>query len=94
MKVEHQPSRQRFVASLAGGEGELTYRQLNAQVLDLVHTSVEPALRGRGMGGALVRSAMEYARGAGLKIVPTCSYVEHWLESHPEYQDLVTTRPG
>jgi uncharacterized protein len=89
LKVEHEPAKHRFAVHLPEGEGELVYAQPSSQVLDLVHTGVQPTLKGRGVGDALVQAAVAYARDKGMRIVPTCPYVQHWLKSHPEAQDLV-----
>ena len=53
--VRHEQEGQRFVAELEGEEAELTYRRPDARTLDLHHTWTPPALRGRGVAGALVR---------------------------------------
>lgn len=90
--VVHEPANRRFAVHLPEGEGELTYAQRSPRVLELVHTGVQPTLKGRGVGDALVQTAMAYAREKGMQIVPTCSYVQHWLKSHPEAQDLVVQR--
>lgn len=89
MKVEHEPASRQFALHLPEGEGELVYKEISPQLLDLVHTSVQPSLKGRGAGDALVRASIAYAREKGMKIVPTCPYVQHWLKSHPEANDLV-----
>ena len=89
VRVEHEPEKKRFAVHLPEGEGELVYVQRSPQVLELVHTEVQPSLKGRGVGDALVQTAVAYAREKGMHIVPKCSYVRHWLKSHPEAQDLV-----
>jgi predicted GNAT family acetyltransferase len=89
MIVEHDEARTRFVVYAEDGEGELTYLRKGEKVLDLVHTAVDPNLEGRGVASALVRAAVDHARTAGLRIVPSCSYVRAWLERHPDAQDLV-----
>ena len=79
--VDEQEGR-RFVYREAGGEAELTYR-LNGTRLVLVHTEVPDALGGRGVGGRLVRAAVERARAKGETIVPSCPFARKWLEDHP-----------
>lgn len=90
--VEHHPKRHRFAAHFPEGDGELIYKPIAPHTLDLVHTEVDPALRGRGIAKALAREAFAYARREHLKIVPTCRFIQGWLEQHPEEQDLITTR--
>lgn len=92
VNVVHEPDKLRFVAHFPEGDGELTYRRIAPHTLDLVHTGVDPALRGRGIASALARAAFTYARRKNLKVLPTCPFLQHWLAQHPEERDLVTTR--
>ena len=62
----------RFELTVDGHTAELVYR-LDPPVLELVHTGVPDALEGEGVGGRLVRSAVELAERDGLTIVPTCA---------------------
>jgi predicted GNAT family acetyltransferase len=50
----------------------------------LVHTEVPEQLGGRGIGGQLVRAALEWAARDGLVIVPWCPFARKWLTDHPE----------
>jgi predicted GNAT family acetyltransferase len=92
--VEHDPKRNRFVARFPEGDAELAYVRVAAGTLDLTHTFVPPALRGRGIAEALVRAALAHARQQHLKLIPTCPYVARWLDRHPQERELVTTRTG
>ena len=58
-------------------------------VLTLVHTEVPRQLRARGIASRLVHDALEQVRAEGLKIVPRCDFVRHYLDTHPEFQDLL-----
>jgi predicted GNAT family acetyltransferase len=48
-------------------------------------------LRGRGVGEALAETAFAYARAQGMRVVPTCPYVQRWLAKHPEQGDVVVS---
>lgn len=91
MRVEHEPARNRFIVRLPEGEGELVYRMADATTIDLLHTGVQPTLRGRGVAETLVQAAFDHARSNGLRVVPTCPYVQRWLKSHPEAHELLRT---
>ena len=68
--------------------GYLLYtREPDAVVL--VHTDVDPAFEGRGLGSRLVAGALDDLRARGLRIVPVCPFVTSYLRRHPEYADLV-----
>lgn len=52
--------------------------------VDAVSTQVDPATRGQGIAGLLVQALVDDALAQGTKIKPTCSYVERWLDKHPD----------
>ena len=71
--------------------GTLTYR-VRPDRVTLVHTEVDPAYEGKGMGSRLVRGAIDDIRERGLKLVPRCEFVQAYLARHPELSDLVVPR--
>lgn len=80
--------RQRFEVDLGGETAVLDY-QLQNGAITLRHTEVPTLAEGKGVGSALARHALEYARSEGLRVVPRCRFVAAYLERHPEYADLV-----
>jgi predicted GNAT family acetyltransferase len=87
--IEHDPDHNRFVARLERGVAHLSYERAAAKVLDLQHTVVPRGARGRGVGEALVQTALDYARDQGLRVIPTCPFVSRWIAAHPDYEPLV-----
>jgi len=74
-----------------GGElaGFLEYRG-RGDVRALVHTEIDPAYEGRGLGGRLVGFVLDDVRAReGMTIVPVCSFVHKYLAEHEEYLDLL-----
>lgn len=88
VSVQHHSAQQRFVAVVDGFEAELEY-QLRGDQIVITHTGVPDAIGGRGVASDLVRAAFEYARGAGYKVRPACSYAAAWAERHPEFSQLL-----
>ena len=88
MTVEYDPDKSRFFVRLPDGEAELFYEPFSDDVLDLQHTEIPPSGRGQGVGDALVRAALTYARERGMRVIATCPYVQLWLRRHP------AERPG
>ena len=88
MTVEHDPDKSRFFVRLPDGEAELFYQPFSDDVLDLQHTEIPASGRGQGVGDALVRAALTYARERGMRVIATCPYVQLWLRRHP------AERPG
>lgn len=58
------------------------------------HTEVDKAFGGRGLGTTLIAAALADTHAAGKRIVPTCSFVEAYVGSHPEYADAVDPPAG
>lgn len=84
MTVQHDPANSRFLVHLDDGEAQLIYTPFSEDILELQHTEVPPSGQGHGVGDALVRAALAYARENGLRVVATCPYVQAWLRRHPE----------
>ena len=53
------------------------------------HTEVDSDSGHSGLGGTLVRAALDDVRSKGGTVVPRCSFVRGWIERHPEYRDMV-----
>jgi predicted GNAT family acetyltransferase len=73
----------RFETTVDGHRAELVYRRVGDRLV-LVHTAVPDQLEGQGIGGQLVRAAVEAAERDGLSVVPLCPFAKHWLEKHPD----------
>ena len=85
---KHLVTSGRFELERDGHTAFLDYK-LGAGVLELIHTEVPPELRGGGVGSAIVRGALDYARENHLKVDVICPFVAAYLSRHPEYSDLV-----
>jgi predicted GNAT family acetyltransferase len=71
------------------GHKALAAYQREGDRISFTHTEVPEELEGQGVGKALVAGALEQVREEGLKIEPLCSFVRHYVETHPDVQDLV-----
>ena len=85
--IAHDPARGRFTTEVDGQAGYLEYQRAG-DVMKITHTIVPPAIGGRGIAGALVRTALAYARAEALKVDPRCSYADTWMRKHPEFDEL------
>ena len=89
--LQETGNRGRYEARLAGKDavGELTYSRQGAATLLADHTGVPDALRGQGVGQALVQRLVNDARKNGLKVVPVCPFVRAMWKRHPEWSGVM-----
>jgi predicted GNAT family acetyltransferase len=85
IEVRDNPDESRYELLLDGElAGVADYRDRAGRRI-FVHTVVDPAFSGRGLGNRLARGALDDALEHGLPIVPRCPFIRSWLERHPEY---------
>ena len=78
----------RFELERDGHVASLQYT-VAGHVLALLHTEIPEALRGSGIASTLAQTALDWARDHHLKVDVVCPFVTAFLETHPEYSDLV-----
>ena len=88
LNIVHNEQGKRFETSIDGHTGYISYQDRGDKLV-YDHTIVPDELGGRGVGSALVKYALNYARENDKKIVPQCSFVASYIDKHPEYQDLL-----
>jgi uncharacterized protein len=74
--------------------GLIQYLPEEEDTVLLVHTEVDPAFEGQGLGERLVADALDDLRARGLKLVPLCPFVRAYLRRHPDQADLVAGDPA
>ena len=88
-RVRADDSASRYVLEIDGDNvGTLEYED-DGDVVDLVHTEVDPSRRERGLGSELVAGALDDLRGKGRRVRATCPFVRRFVDGHPDYADLV-----
>ena len=75
LQIDDNPEEHRYEALLDGKlVGFIQYR-LHDGRMTMVHTEVEPAYEGQGVGSELAKVALEDVRDRGLKVVPRCPFI-------------------
>jgi len=94
--VKNNAQSRSYDASVDGEvAGVLVYEQAEDRRVVFTHTFVAPRFRGRGLGNVLVRGALDDVRARGLTVTNFCDLVARYLDTHPEYADLLDpTHPG
>ncbi|GAA4183017.1 GNAT family N-acetyltransferase [Streptosporangium oxazolinicum] len=87
--VKLSPGGDAFVAEVDGRQAGRLDLVRRDGVIVYPHTKVQPEYEGKGVGAALVRTALDAARAENAKVVPLCWFVREWIDRHPDYADLV-----
>lgn len=88
LNISHNEQSKRFETTIDGHTGYISYQERGDKLV-YDHTIVPQELGGRGVGSALVKEALNYARENNKKVVPQCSFVASYIDKHPDYQDLL-----
>ncbi len=78
----------RFELERDGHVATLQYT-IAGNVLALLHSEIPEALRGSGVASTLAQTAFDWARDHRMKVDVVCPFVAAFLETRPEYSDLV-----
>ena len=89
MNVRNNEERSRYELVSGGRVVAIVDYIVRGDTLVFPHTEVEPQMRGRGLGAILIKETLDDVRRTGRTVVPACWFVADFIESHPEYDDLV-----
>ncbi|HWH22389.1 MAG TPA: GNAT family N-acetyltransferase [Allosphingosinicella sp.] len=87
-RVVNNEAEGQYELKVEGATALAAYR-LKDDRISFTHTQVPPELEGRGIGTRLIKGALDDVRTRGLRVVPICSFVRHYMESHDEVRDLL-----
>jgi predicted GNAT family acetyltransferase len=69
--------------------GVVTYHDRGSR-RSFLHTEIDPAYEGHGLGSRLVRHVLDDARTNGYDVLPHCPFVRAYIDEHrTDYLDLV-----
>ena len=87
-EVRNNEAEHRYELEVEGELALAAYRLSDDRIV-FTHTEVPTALEGRGIASKLVKAALDDVRDKGLKVIPACAFVKHYIDKHPEAQDLL-----
>ncbi|MBG6212471.1 MAG: N-acetyltransferase [Cryobacterium sp.] len=91
LMVRREPEQSRYTVWLGGETVGLADYVTTSNAVHFTHTEIDPAQRQLGVASILIEQALDDVRArTDLAVVPACSYVAHWIDTHAEYQDLLT----
>lgn len=94
LKIDHNVKESRLVGLKKNSRyeevGEIRYRQLAEDNLELYWTEIKEDLRGKGYGTELVKQVLEYAIERRISVKPSCSFINDFLMRHGEYGKTIS----
>ena len=69
--------------------GEMNYIFAGPAKMIIVHTEVNEAYEGKGLGMQLVQAGVAYARENHMKILPLCPFAKKIFDVTPEFADVL-----
>ena len=89
VEVRDNPEKRQFEAYVEGRLAGFSAYDLTDDGIMILHTEVDDAYEGQGVGSAMVRQMLDRLRADGdLKVTVLCPFVNAWLRRHPDYQEL------
>lgn len=89
IEVIHHPDVNRYLILEDGVQVGLAAYRRTEDAIDIVHTEIDPAHGGKGLGGKLVQGMLDQIRAEAGTIIPSCPFVASWVDKHPDYEDLL-----
>ena len=93
-EVVDVPDRKRYEIRRHGTMLGYAAYQKTDELIVFTHTEVDPSVEGQGIGGQLVRGALDHVRTLAVPVLPICPFVQAWMARHPDYIDLDYRRPA
>jgi uncharacterized protein len=93
--VRDNPESQTYDA-MVGDEiaGTMLYEHEGPRLV-LTHTAVQTRFQHQGIATALIAATLDDIRAKGQKITILCPLVNHFIDAHPQYADLIDAEhPG
>lgn len=84
LDIQHEEGK-RYYIQFGNERAELAYGE-SGRTRDFRHTYVPQELRGRRIAEKLVRHALDDSMRNGYRFIPSCPYVERFVQKHPEYE--------
>ncbi|MCS5735852.1 GNAT family N-acetyltransferase [Herbiconiux daphne] len=89
-EIRNESDQSRYTITVDGELAGFADYTITGTTIVFTRTEVDPTKRQAGLGAQLVQFALDDVRTSGtLAVVPKCSFVAHFIDSHPDYQELV-----
>jgi uncharacterized protein len=88
-EVTNNTDKSRYEIFLDGKPAGYAEYRLRENHTVFVHTEIDRAFEGKGLGSVLAKAALDDVRAAGRSVVPLCPFIKGYIDRHAEYKDLL-----
>jgi uncharacterized protein len=88
-RVVDNPAASRFQLLVDGEVAGFADYQRRGTTISFTHTVIDSKFKGRGLGSALARGALDAAHDDGSAVLPFCPFIRRYIQRHPAYLELV-----
>jgi predicted GNAT family acetyltransferase len=89
LRVTDNPDAHRYEVYIGPALAGFTDYHAQPGLVKLMHTEIDTAFEGQGVGSRFVAAVLDDIRSRGLRVLPICPFVRAFIQRHPEYADLV-----
>jgi uncharacterized protein len=89
VEIVDNPSEGRYEARVGGAVAGSAFYDFEPGRVVFLHTEVDPAYEGHGVGSRLAKGALDDVRARGLRVTPRCPFIATYIRHHPEYRELL-----
>lgn len=88
--VSDNPAQSRYEVHVDGKLAGFAQYHLHGELIAFLHTEIESAYEGQGLGSTLIRQSLDDVRDRGdLAVQPFCPFVRAVIAKNPAYRELV-----
>ena len=89
MEVIHDKEHSKFFLIMDGMESYVKYSMVDEKTVEFWTTYVPSKQRGKGLAAILTEAALNYALQNNLSVIPSCSYVESYIDKNEKFKGLI-----
>jgi predicted GNAT family acetyltransferase len=89
IRISDNPEKHRYEAWVGPDVRGFIDYHVQPGLVTILHTEVDTAAEGQGVGSRLAAGALDDIRSRGLSVLVVCPFVRTYIRRHPEYADLV-----
>ena len=88
VRVVDNPARHRYEVYVGDTRAGFSTYELQPGAVVFLHTEIDPAFEGQGVGSRLAAGALDDVRARGLSVTARCPFIAEFVRHHPDAADL------